>query len=253
MTAGSAMPDGETSAVAASDSTRGGTAQLVVSGLSAGYGGTNVVRDISLELHPGEVVCLLGRNGAGKTTIMKSLMGVLPRAGSVLLGAHETATWRGSRIKKAGMVCVPQDDQVVPGLTLADHFALAVPGSPIADVVEQAAAIFPVLGERQHQDAATLSGGERKMLGIALALACDPDVILLDEPTEGVAPVTIEHLVKTIASIEGDVAILLVEQNLDTALELGERAYVLETGSIVESGNLSELSASGRLEKRLAL
>lgn len=232
----------------------GGPAEpLVVSGLSAGYGGSMVVRDIALELHAGEVVCLLGRNGAGKTTIMKSLMGTLPRDGSILLGGQETATWRGSRIKNAGMVCVPQDGQVVPGLTLADHFALAVPGAPISDVVEQAAAIFPVLGERQHQDAATLSGGERKMLGIALALACEPDVILLDEPTEGVAPVTIEHLVKTIASIEGNVAILLVEQNLDTALELGERAYVLETGSIVESGILSELSASGQLEKRLAL
>ena len=226
---------------------------LTISGLSAGYGGTTIVRDIDLHLDRGEVVCLLGRNGAGKTTIMKSLMGLLPRGGVVKLGDEDITRWRGSKIKNAGMVCVPQDDQVVPGLSLADHFALAVPGRPVRELIEQAAELFAVLGERANQDAATLSGGERKMLGLALALASEPSVILLDEPTEGVAPVTIEHLVSTIASIEGDVAILLVEQNLDIALALGHRAYVLETGSIVEDGSLAEMAESGRLEERLAL
>ncbi len=226
---------------------------LTVRGLSAGYGGITVVRDIDLDLRGGEVVCLLGRNGAGKTTIMKSLMGLLPRDGQVLLGDQDITKWRGSRIKQAGMVCVPQDDQVVPGLSLADHFSLAVPDRPPKELIDQAAELFAVLGERAHQDAATLSGGERKMLGLALALACEPSVILLDEPTEGVAPVTIEHLVSAISSIGGDVAILLVEQNLDIALALGQRAYVLETGSIVEDGSLAVLAESGRLEERLAL
>lgn len=226
---------------------------LTISGLSAGYGGTTIVRDIDLHLDHGEVVCLLGRNGAGKTTIMKSLMGLLPRRGAIRLGDEDITRWRGSKIKNAGMVCVPQDDQVVPGLSLADHFALAVPGRPVRELIDQAAELFAVLGERANQDAATLSGGERKMLGLALALASEPSVILLDEPTEGVAPVTIEHLVSTIASIGDGVAVLLVEQNLDIALALGQRAYVLETGSIVEDGPLAELAQSGRLEERLAL
>lgn len=226
---------------------------LTVRGLSAGYAGTDVVRGVDLEVHPGEVVCLLGRNGAGKTTIMKSLMGLLPRQGVVELNGVDISRWRGSQIQRAGMVYVPQDDQIVPGLSLANHFSLAVPGTPVKQLVEAAAELFPVLGRRAEQDAATLSGGERKMLGIALALACEPSVILLDEPTEGVAPVTIEHIVEVIGGIGGSMSLILVEQNLDIALALGERAYILETGSIVQEGPLAELSESGDLEKRLAL
>lgn len=141
---------------------------------------------------------------------------------------------------------------MVPGLSVADHFALAV-GARSETAVASAGELFPILGERARQDASTLSGGERKMLGISLALAVEPAVILMDEPTEGVAPVVVEQLVAVMGEIGGNVAVLLVEQNLDTALVLGERAYILATGTIVEEGQLSELSASGRLESRLAL
>ncbi|MFV2039528.1 MAG: ABC transporter ATP-binding protein [Acidimicrobiales bacterium] len=226
---------------------------LSVRGLTAGYGTTTVLRGVDLEVDAGEVVCLLGRNGAGKTTLLRALMGLLPRRGRVCLGDRDVTHQRGSRISRLGMVWVPQESQVVPGLTVADHFALAVVDSDPARALTIAAETFPVLGERARQDAATLSGGERKMLGISLALAVEPSVILMDEPTEGVAPVVVQQLLSAMRSIGDDVAVLLVEQNLDTALALGERAYVLETGTIVESGPLDELSSSGRLESRLAL
>ncbi|MFQ5555902.1 MAG: ABC transporter ATP-binding protein [Acidimicrobiales bacterium] len=229
------------------------SATLSVEGLTAGYRGAIAVRDVDLEVGEGEVVCLLGRNGAGKTTVLRALMGLLPRRGSVRLGGTDVTSWRGSRIKAAGMAWVPQDQQVVAGLTVSEHFSLVDPRADARALVAEAAELFPVLGERARQDAATLSGGERKMLGIALALAAQPSVILMDEPTEGVAPVIVEGLVAAIGDVVERAAVLLVEQNLDTALALGERAYVLETGSIVEDDRLAELSASGRLERRLAL
>lgn len=229
------------------------TAQLSVSDLTAGYGSARVVRGVSMEVRPGEVVCLLGRNGAGKTTLLRALMGLLPRRGEVRLGGIDITRWRGSRISRAGMVWVPQDEPVVPGLSVADHFSLAMPDADPTQLVDDAALLFPILGQRAGQDAATLSGGERKMLGVALALAAEPAVILMDEPTEGVAPVIVEQLVSVIGQIGEHTAVLLVEQNLDTALALGDRAYVLETGTVVEDGPIAELSASGRLESRLAL
>lgn len=229
------------------------TASLRVRALTSGYGATTVVRDLDFHVDSGEVVCLLGRNGAGKTTVLRALMGLLGRRGSIRLGGEEIATWRGSRISRAGMVWVPQEAQVVPGLTVADHFALAVGRAHSEAAITAAAEVFPLIAERAHQDAATLSGGERKMLGISLALAVEPSVILMDEPTEGVAPVVVEQLLSALREIGADVAVLLVEQNLDTALALGTRAYVLETGAIVDEGSLDELSSSGRLESRLAL
>lgn len=229
------------------------TAVLSVSGLHAGYGPSTVLRDVSFEVAPGEVACLMGRNGAGKTTLLKSLMGVLPKTGRVQLDGRDITDWRGHRINAAGMVWVPQEDAVFPGLTVREHLFIAFGRRGGDAALAAAAELFPILGERGDQEAQTLSGGERKMLGIAQALLVHPKLVLMDEPTEGVAPVIVDQLLPAIRVLTETAAVLLVEQNIDTALAVGSQAFVLEHGSIVEAGNIKRLHDDGVLERRLAL
>jgi branched-chain amino acid transport system ATP-binding protein len=229
------------------------TAVLSVSGVHAGYGPSTVLRDVSFEVSPGEVACLMGRNGAGKTTLLKSLMGVLPKTGRVHLDGRDITAWQGHRINAAGMVWVPQEDAVFPGLTVREHLFIAFGRRGGDAALAAAAELFPILGERRDQEAQTLSGGERKMLGIAQALLVHPKLVLMDEPTEGVAPVIVEQLLPAIRVLTETAAVLLVEQNIDTALAVGSQAFVLEHGSIVESGNIKRLHDDGVLERRLAL
>ena len=226
---------------------------LEVKDVGAGYGSATVLRDVSVTVGSGEVVCLLGRNGAGKTTLLRALMGVIPKSGAVLFGGIDVTGWRGSHLNRAGMVWVPQDDAVFPGLTVREHLAIALHDRDLEAGIAAAAALFPVLGVRLGQEAQTLSGGERKMLGIAQAMIVEPKVVLMDEPTEGVAPVVVAELVPAIRALADRAAVLMVEQNIDIVLTLGSRGYVLENGRIVESGNLDVLHDDGTLERRLAL
>jgi ABC-type branched-subunit amino acid transport system ATPase component len=227
------------------------TPPLVVHDLSAGYGGATVLRGVSLEVPPGAVVCVMGRNGAGKTTLLRALMGVLPAHGRVELAGRDVTGWPGHRIRAAGMAWVPQDDAVFPGLTVRQHLALAQGEG--AGATGAATDLFPILGERLDQEAQTLSGGERKMLGIAQALVAQPEVLLMDEPTEGVAPLVVAQLVAAIAATAARTSVLLVEQNVDTAVALGSGGYVLENGTVVEQGPIADLHRRGVLEQRLAL
>lgn len=246
------------------------TALLEVEDLSAGYGQTTVLRGVSLSVEPGEVACVMGRNGAGKTTLLRALMGVLPMTGVVRLGGTDISRRPGHRINAAGMVWVPQEDSVFPGLTVREHLMIAlspqqakralggVPrrgegGRAAEEGIAAASSLFPVLGERLEQEAQTLSGGERKMLALAQALIVKPNVVLMDEPTEGVAPVVVEQLIPAIGAATSESAVVLVEQNIDTALALGGNAYVLEQGTIVVSGTVRDLYDRGVLEQRLAL
>ena len=229
------------------------TPVLSISRVHAGYGRSIVLRDVSFEVPPRTVACLMGRNGAGKTTLLRALMGVLPKTGSVQLDGLDISAWSGHRINAAGMVWVPQEDSVFPGLTVREHLVLAVGGRGGQAAIGQAAQLFPILAERLDQAAETLSGGERKMLGIAQALIVRPKLVLMDEPTEGVAPIVVEQLIPAIRLFTESAAVLLVEQNLDTALALGSQAFVLEHGSIVESGEIARLHDEGVLERRLAL
>jgi branched-chain amino acid transport system ATP-binding protein len=229
------------------------TAVLNVSGLHAGYGRSIVLRDVSFEVAPGAVACLMGRNGAGKTTLLRALMGVLPKTGRVELDGLNITGWSGHRINAAGMVWVPQEHSVFPGLTVREHLILAVRGRHADAAIAAAAALFPILKDRLDQEAQTLSGGERKMLGIAQAIIVRPKLVLMDEPTEGVAPIVVEQLIPAIRVLTESAAVLLVEQNIDTALALGSHAFVLEHGTIVESGDIARLHDDGVLERRLAL
>ncbi|MGH8927288.1 MAG: ABC transporter ATP-binding protein [Acidimicrobiia bacterium] len=227
---------------------------LAVENLSTGYGATTVVREVSLQVTKGQVVCLLGRNGAGKTTLLKALMGLLPLTGTVYLDGVEITRWRGHRISAAGMTWVPQEEAVFPGLTVREHLVIALHGRHRTEEgIAAAATLFPLLGDRLTQEAQTLSGGERKMLSLAQAFIVEPRLILMDEPTEGVAPVVVEQLLPAIEALSREAGVVLVEQNLDTALALGDRAYVLEGGSIVETGEVQQLHRQGVLERRLSL
>jgi branched-chain amino acid transport system ATP-binding protein len=229
------------------------TAILSIDQLTSGYGSSTVVRDVSFEVELAQVVCVMGRNGAGKTTLLKALMGLLPATGTVQLAGTDISGWDGHRIKAQGMVWVPQEDTVFTGLTVREHLVIALSGRDLERGIEAAASLFPVIGDRLEQEAQTLSGGERKMLGLAQALVVDPKVALMDEPTEGVAPIVVEQLIPAIEALARTAAVVLVEQNVDTALALGSYAYVLERGSIVESGDIRELHDRGALEQRLAL
>ncbi len=229
------------------------SALLQVKDVTAGYGRTTVLRGVSLEAAVGEVVCVLGRNGAGKTTLLRALMGMLSKKGAVRLDGVDISHWKGHRIHRAGMVWVPQEDTVFPGLTVLEHLDITLGGRNIDAGVRVASDLFPPLAERLDQEAQTLSGGERKMLSLAQALIVSPRVVLMDEPTEGVAPVVVQQLIPAIRLLAETAAIVLVEQNLDTALAVGSRAFVLEQGTIVESGDVHGLYESGVLERRLAL
>lgn len=229
------------------------TPALVVRGLKTGYGASRIVRDVSFDVDVGEVLCLMGRNGAGKTTLLKALMGVLPSQGSIMLGGMEIGGWKSHRIRAAGMVWVPQEDSVFPGLTVREHLLIAFGPAAAQSGTKEAIELFPPLATRLDQEADTLSGGERKMLGLAQALVIGPKVVLLDEPTEGVAPVVVQQLIPAIEALAERTAVVLVEQNIDTALALGRRAAILEHGTLVESGDLHSLHSDGVLESRLAL
>ena len=226
---------------------------LSVSDLHAGYASSQVLRGIDLELSVGTVACVMGRNGAGKTTLLRALMGVIDKRGLVELDGEDVTKWSSHRINRAGMAWVPQEDSVFPGLTVREHLTIAVRANDVAAGIAGATDLFPMLGDRLDQEAQTLSGGERKMLAIAQALAGQPRVVLMDEPTEGVAPVIVAELVVAIRAIAAQTGVVLVEQNIDTALELGGPGYVIEHGRVVEFGDVTELHDNGVLEERLAL
>lgn len=227
---------------------------LAVKSIDVSYGRTQVLRNVSLELGDGEVVCIIGRNGAGKTTLLRALMGVLPvKAGKVRLLGRDVTNWKGHRRAQMGLSWVPQGSSVFPGLSVDEHLGLASRVGDEGKTREEVMELFPVLSRRLSQDAQSLSGGEIKMLAIAQALISGPKVMLMDEPTEGVAPVIVAQIRSALAQLVTACSIVLVEQNVDTALAVGRRAYVLERGAVVEKGDMHELHDSGVIRKRLGL
>jgi ABC-type branched-subunit amino acid transport system ATPase component len=213
-----------------------------------------VLRGVTLEVGVQEVVCVIGRNGAGKTTLLRALMGVLPvRSGRVRFLGRDVTGWKGHRLARAGLAWVPQGSSVFPELTVREHLELATRTGDGSQARAGVMELFPVLRERLEQQAQTLSGGERKMLGIAQGLLAAPRLLLLDEPTEGVAPVIVAEVRAALARLAQACSVVLVEQNVDTALAVSQRAYVLERGMVVEQGDMSELHQSGVIRRRLGL
>ncbi len=213
-------------------------AGLEVAGLHSFYGDAHVLHGASLTVRPGEVVALLGRNGMGKTTLIRSIMGLHPpgvRGGSVRWRGQELLGLSAYEVARRRIGLVPQGRRLFPSLTVLEHLTMLKPRRAAHGwTVDQAFAFFPRLAERQRNRGGELSGGERGMLAIARALMTDPELLLMDEPTEGLAPVMVQHVEAIISQLrQAGLGILLVEQNLYSALAIADRVYILETGRVV--------------------
>jgi len=224
------------------------SAGLEVEGLQVAYGRTPAVRGISLHVRVGQVVCLIGANGAGKTTTMRAISGLVrPRAGRVRFDGEDITGRPAHRIAAAGLRQVPEGRQCFAELTVADNLTLGaylVPArAEVARRQEGVLARFPRLRERLGQLAGSMSGGEQQMLAIGRALMGRPRLLLLDEPSMGLAPLFVEEIFAIIADLKADgTTILLVEQNASAALDVADHAYVLETGRIVLSGPAADVA-----------
>jgi branched-chain amino acid transport system ATP-binding protein len=226
---------------------------LEVKDIHTYYGDSHVLQGVSLEVHRGEVVCLLGRNGAGKSTTMKSIMGLVPpRQGHIYFLGEETTGLAPYRMVKKGMAYVPEDRRVFPDLTVEENLEVAhiAAGREGRWTVKGILEIFPMLDRLRHRKAGHLSGGEQQLLVIARALMANPSMLLLDEPCEGLAPIIVEELEKVILEIRQEVTILLAEQNAPFALRVSHRGYVIEKGQIKFQGTREELLANEEVQTR---
>ncbi|MCR4397816.1 MAG: ABC transporter ATP-binding protein [Firmicutes bacterium] len=228
---------------------------LEVEGLKASYGGITALHGISFRVEAGEVVSLIGANGAGKTTTLKCISGVVrPVAGAIRFAGRDITGLPPHEIARAGLMHVPEGRRVFSLLTVRENLLtggfLAGDASAAKRNMEKVLSLFPVLGERMAQLGGTLSGGEQQMLAIARALMASPKLLLLDEPSMGLAPVLVERIFDTIHEIAKDgIPILLVEQNAGMALETSNRAYVMERGRIVMEGPAGLLAADRRIRE----
>ncbi|WET16586.1 urea ABC transporter ATP-binding subunit UrtE [Yersinia intermedia] len=224
---------------------------LQVHELDQYYGGSHILRGLSFEAAIGEVTCLLGRNGVGKTTLLKCLMGLVPvKNGSI--------TWEGKNIShqsphqrvKGGIAYVPQGREIFPRLTVEENILLGLsrfPGAQSKVVPESIYQLFPVLHDMRHRRGGDLSGGQQQQLAIGRALACQPRLLILDEPTEGIQPSVIKEIgtvIKKLAA-QGDMAILLVEQFYDFAAELADHYLVMSRGKIIQRGHGTDMELDG--------
>jgi branched-chain amino acid transport system ATP-binding protein len=231
-----------------------GAPLLEASDLAAGYGAKRVLHGVSLRVAPGEVVGCFGHNGAGKTTLLRTLFGLLPAGGGqVRLRGVDVTRERPSRRARAGVALVPQGRGVFSDLTVRENLAIGAWGEPDRAVVEERLAdvleLFPILQERHWQRAGTLSGGQQQMLAIGIALMRRPALLLLDEPSLGLAPVMVDRVLESVTAINEryGTAVLLVEQNVLKALRVVRRAYVMRVGRITHDLTARELLESESL------
>lgn len=229
---------------------------LVVTGLNAWYGRSHVIQDISFEVAQGEIVTLLGRNGAGKSTTIRSIMGLVEkRAGSVLFEGTEILPLQPWKRFAKGLAYVPEQRSIVPGLSVLENLRLGLVASRSKGqeraVIERIAETFPRLKQRLSQEAVTLSGGEQQMLAIARAIAADPAMVMLDEPSEGIMPLLVEEMFEYFLRLRKQgTTILLIEQNVEIALAISDRAYIVDQGRIVHGGTARDLLADNEIQEK---
>ncbi len=227
---------------------------LKVENLHVYYDAIHALKGVSFSIAQGEMVTLLGANGAGKTTTLKAISGLLrPRTGSIELDGHSLTELEAHEIVRLGVAHVPEGRRIFPRLTVFENLkigAYAQPAGSIGDDLDFVFGLFPRLKERERQVAGTLSGGEQQMLSIARGLMARPRLLLLDEPSMGLAPLLVEQIFETVRAInEKGVTILLVEQNAAMALAISHRGYVLETGSVILEGKASDLANNERVRE----
>lgn len=236
------------------------TPLLQVEGLNAWYGAAHILHGVSLQVGRGEVVALMGRNGAGKSTTLKSIAGLVERRkGKVLFMGDAIEGKASHQIARAGLGYVPEDRRIFTALTVMENLEVGrqkarlwPDGSPVPHwTPEKLFALFPNLGEMPQRPGGQMSGGEQQMLSVARTLMGQPYVVLLDEPSEGVAPLIVEQMARTILALKAQgIGILLSEQNLPFAQVVADRVYVLEKGQIVHSGSMAELADHAQVRQQ---
>jgi branched-chain amino acid transport system ATP-binding protein len=232
------------------------TALLEAEGLELAYGQVPACRDISFHVGKGEVVTLIGANGAGKSTTLRAVAGALmPRAGTIRFQGRDISRLRSDERTNLGIALVPEGRHVFPFLTVRENlelggFKFRKEGAKVRGLIERMFAMFPKLSARASQNAGTLSGGEQQMLVLGRAMMSEPLLLCLDEPSLGLAPMIVQDIFRTIRSINAaGTSVLLVEQNARYALETASRGYVLQTGSIIASGSCSDLKLDERVHQ----
>ena len=229
---------------------------LGISKLNAWYGASHVLQDVNVEVAKGEIVCLIGRNGAGKTTTLRSIMGLMDRTrGSVVFKGQELLGRPAHMRFALGLAYVPEERRIVQGLSVRENLRLGLVASPEkkreTELIKGIANIFPRLAERLDQEAVTMSGGEQQMLAIARAMIAKPDLIMLDEPSEGIMPVLVDEMFELFRAMKAQgTTVLLVEQNVELALDIADRAYVLDQGAVVHQATAQELLADEDIKER---
>lgn len=223
------------------------------------YGEIHVLKNITLHIQEGEIVTLIGANGAGKTTLLNTISGIInARAGQIMYNSRDVSRKSADRIVKMGISQVPEGRQIFNPLSVIDNLKLGAyvryrkdGNKKIQRDIEELFSLFPILRERQHQLAGTLSGGEQQMLAIGRALMSRPKILLLDEPSMGLAPLIVAEIFKTIAKLRDAtrMTIFLVEQNARAALKLSDRGYVMETGKIMFEGDASDLLENKEVQR----
>jgi branched-chain amino acid transport system ATP-binding protein len=220
---------------------------LKVEKLNAWYDRSHVVQDLSFEVKPGEIVTLMGRNGAGKTSTLRAIMGLMAKRGGVVQFAGQELLAQPAHARyHLGLAYVPEERRIVPGLTVRENLRLGlIAGKDVKQERERFAEIaktFPRLAERMEQDGTSMSGGEQQMLAIARALMARPRMVLLDEPSEGIMPILVDEMFDLFLRLKQQgTTILLVEQNVERALKVSDRAYILDQGQIVHQGDAQAL------------
>ena len=218
---------------------------LEVSGLAAGYGGSDVVKDVDFHIDPGEAVMIIGSNGAGKTTLFRTVIGLLaPSAGEVRFEGEDIAGMPAQRIVRLGISFVPAERHLFPRMTVQENLSLgAYPGRPDPETMKLVMELFPRLDERRGQRAGTMSGGEQQMLAVGRALMANPRLIVLDEPTTGLAPKLAAEAYEALSTLrERGLTVLVAEQQVPLAMAFSDRGYVLENGVIRLEGTSAELA-----------
>jgi urea ABC transporter ATP-binding protein UrtE len=229
---------------------------LEINEIDVSRSGTPVLHRVSLRVEEHEAVCLLGRNGMGKTTLLRAIMGLnRPRGGSIVFDGTSITGAAPYRISRKGIGYVPQGRQIFPELSVRENLLLGTTGGPVGGTVERAYQLFPVLRERRGQLGGTLSGGEQQMLAIARCIVLRPRLLLLDEPTEGLQPSVVQQLKEVLPAISHEfrLALLLVEQSLDFAFGVTTRGYVLEKGAVATEGQIEKLREHAIIKEYLSV
>lgn len=231
---------------------------LDIDSLSVSYGETRIIDDLSLECGADEILAVLGRNGMGKTTLLKSIAGVLePNAGRITFRDEDVTDLSSHERARRGITLIPQGREIFPDLTVEENLQMgtyAAEGRTPLDR-QRVYEYFPILEERLDQNGGTLSGGQQQMLAIARGLITNPELILLDEPSEGIQPSIVDQIAEIIPEIHRneEVPVVIVEQNIDLVLATADRGYIIENGRIVEEGDVETLQDEGLVEKHIGI